>query len=197
MMARKPLGQIVVGLLQQTIQRQIKIDAAGIAGHAAVEAAEQPPQRQRCPPRLEVPQRDVERGQRQHRRPAAAAIMQRPPHLVPKLLGVVGLHPARDLADFAAQDIGDGAAIAADRVGVAGAFRAVGIAGADRDELERLDLAMRAVAQHHRERDLVESDAEVLEDGHAGTPCHGRMQCAAHDPRSACRPQPCASECLP
>ena len=42
----KALGEIVIGLFQQRLDRQIEIDAAGIAGHAGIETAQQTKQRQ-------------------------------------------------------------------------------------------------------------------------------------------------------
>ena len=74
----KALGEIVVGLPEQRLDGKIEVDAAGITGHAGVEAAEQAKQRQIGAPRLQVPQRDVERRERQHRRSAASAVMQVP-----------------------------------------------------------------------------------------------------------------------
>ena len=121
----KALGEIVVGLLEQRLDGKIEIDAAGITGHAGVEAAEQTEQRQTGAPRLQVPQRDIERRQRQHRWPAAPAVVQGPPDVMPDRLGVVGFPAFDQFGDLAPEDIRDRAAIAADGVGVADAFGAV------------------------------------------------------------------------
>jgi hypothetical protein len=52
----KALGKIIVGLLEQRVDGKIEVDAAGVTGHAGVEAAEQTKQRQTGAPRLQVPQ---------------------------------------------------------------------------------------------------------------------------------------------
>ena len=69
LIARKPLREIVVGLAQELVERQIQVDAAGIAGHARIVAAEEAPQGQAGPLGLEIPQRDVHRRDREHRGP--------------------------------------------------------------------------------------------------------------------------------
>ena len=56
----KTLGEIFVRLLQQRLYREIEVDAAGVAGHASVEAAEQAKQRHIRTVRLQVPQGDIE-----------------------------------------------------------------------------------------------------------------------------------------
>jgi hypothetical protein len=157
----KAFGEIAVGLLQQRLDREIEVDAAGIAGHARIEPAEQSIQRQFRAPRLQIPQRDVECRKRQHRRPAAAAVMQRPPDLMPDRLGVIGLAALDQRRDFALEDVGDGAAIAPDCVGVADAFGAIGIVDAAGDQLERRDVAMGRVGEHDGEGDPVESGLDV------------------------------------
>ena len=166
LMARKPLARLSSVCCSSASTRQIEIDAAGIAGHAGIEAAEQTPQRQTGAPRLQVPQRDVERRQRQHGRPAAPAIMQPPPDMMPDRLDVVGLAALDQLGDLAPQDVGDRAAVAADRVGVADAFGAIGIADAAGDELERRDLAMRAVGERDRQRDPIEPGLDRFDHCH-------------------------------
>ena len=121
----KALGEIVVGLPEQRLDGKIEVDAAGVTGHAGVEAAEQTKQRQTGAARLQVPQGDIERRERQHRRSAAPAIVQAPPDVMPDRLGVVGFPAFDQFRDLAPEDIGDRAAIAADGVGVAGAFSPV------------------------------------------------------------------------
>ena len=49
-----------VGLLQKGVNRQIEIDAAGIAGDTGVEPAEKTPERQCRAPRLQIPDGNVE-----------------------------------------------------------------------------------------------------------------------------------------
>ena len=38
LMARKPLREIAVGLAQQRVERQVEVDAAGVAGHPRVDS---------------------------------------------------------------------------------------------------------------------------------------------------------------
>ena len=106
---------------------------------------------------LQVPQRDVERRQRKHHRSATTAVVQAPPDVMPDGFGVVGLASLDQCGDFAPENVGDGAAIAADGVGIAHAFGAIGIAHATAHELERCDFSMRAVGERDGERDPVES----------------------------------------
>ena len=75
--------------------------------------------------RLQVPQRDIERRERKHRRSAAPAVMQAPPDVMPDRLGVVGFPAFDQFGDLAPEDISDRATIAAHGVGVAGAFSPV------------------------------------------------------------------------
>ena len=126
----KALGEIVVGLLQQRLDGKIEVDAAGVTGHAGIEAAEQTKQRQIGAARLQVPQRDIERRERQHRRSAAPAVMQGPPDVMPDGFGVVGFAALDQFGNLPPENVGDRAAIAADGIGVANAFGSVGIADA-------------------------------------------------------------------
>jgi hypothetical protein len=167
----KSLAQIVVGLLQQRLDREVEIDAAGVAGHAGIEAAEQAPQRQFCALGFQVPQRDVERGQCQHHRSAAPAIVQAPPDMMPDCFGVVGLAALNQCAHFAAEDICHRAADAADGVGVSDPFCAVGIADAAGDQLEGRDLAMGAVGQNDGEGNAKEARLDALDASHGAPPC--------------------------
>src|SRR4051812_42456889 len=92
--------------------------------------------------------------------------MQAPPDLMPDRFGVVGLAVLDQSGDFPLQDIGDRAAIAANRIGVGHAFGAIGIADPAGDEFERRDLAMRAVGERNGELDTAESGLDRLD------PCH-------------------------
>ena len=47
----KAFAEIVVSLSQQRLDRRVKVDAAGVAGHAGIKAAEQAEQRQIGAPR--------------------------------------------------------------------------------------------------------------------------------------------------
>ena len=143
----KTFCEVVVGLLQQRIDGEIEIDAAGVAGHPRVKTAEQAKQRQIGAARLQVPQRDIERGKREHDRTAAAAVMQAPPDVMPDRFGVIGLAALDQFGNFPPENIGNRAAIAADGIGVADAFGPVGIADTACDELKGRDFAMRAVGE--------------------------------------------------
>jgi hypothetical protein len=116
-------------------------------------AAEQVPERQVGATRLEVPQRHVESRDGEHRRPAAAAVVQRPPGLEPQPLDVVGLLAGHDLRQFSGEHRVDGGAVAPDRVGVADALGAVGVPHPHGIELERRHFAVHRVAQDDRQRD--------------------------------------------
>ena len=85
----KALGEIVVRLLQQRLHGEVEVDAASVTGYASVEAAEQTKQRHIGTARLQVPQGYIERRQREHGRSAAAAVVQRPPDVMPNGLSVI------------------------------------------------------------------------------------------------------------
>ena len=121
-MARKPLARLSS---EQRLDGKIEVDAAGVTGHTGVEATEQTEQRQIGAARLQVPQGDIERRERQHGRSAAPAIMQAPPDVMPDGLGVVGLPALDQFGDLPPEDVGNRAAIAADGVGIARAFSPV------------------------------------------------------------------------
>ena len=127
-MARKPLARLSSVCFEQRLDGEIEVDAAGVTGHAGVEAAEQTKQRQIGAARLQVPQGDIERRQRQHRRSAAPAVMQAPPDVMPDRLGVIGFAALDQFGDLPPEDVGNRAAIAADGVGIADAFGPIGIA---------------------------------------------------------------------
>ena len=165
-MARKPLREIVVRLAQELVEGQFEIDAARVAGHAGIVAAEGLPEREVGALRLEVPQGHVEGRERQDGRAAAAAVMEGPPGLVPEALDLVGLLAVHDLGQFAGEDRVDGGAVAADGEGVADALRPVGVADAHGVELEGAHLAMHGVGQNGRQRDAVEAGFDGSDPGH-------------------------------
>ena len=80
--------------------------------------------------------------------------------------------PATISGDLPADDVVDGPAIAADRIGVADAFGAIGIPDRGGDQLEMAHLAMGAVGQRDRQRHLVEAALEGFDSGHRGS-CSG------------------------
>ena len=168
----KALAEVAVGLAQKRVEGQIEVDAAGVARDAGVEAAEEVPQRQPGAAALQVPERHVEGREREHRRSAAAAVVERPPGLEPQALDVVGFLAGHDLDELAPQHRVDGAAVAPDRVGVADALGAVGVADPHRVELEGAHLAMGRIGQHLRQRDAEEAGFDRADGGH-GDPRDG------------------------
>ena len=164
----EPLLQVVVGLCQQLVQREIQVDAAGVAGHLRVVAAQQGPQRDAEAARLQIPQRDVDSGDGHRRRAATATVVQRPPHLLPQRFDEV-----RPLAGEPRREIPlhrrvDGRTVGADGEGVARAFRAVLVADAHRHQLEMRHLPVGAVGQRHRQVDQVVVGLDVRDRGHGG-----------------------------
>jgi hypothetical protein len=87
--------------------------------------------------------------------------------MMPDRFGIVGLACLDERRHLAAKDVGNRAAVAAHGVGVARALGAVGIAHAAGDQLERGDLAMRAVGQHDGERDAIKTRLDGRD------ACHG------------------------
>ena len=81
---------------------------------------------------------------------------------------MVGFGAGEDLRHFAPEDRVDRRAVAPDRECIADALGAVGVAQAHRVELEGADLAMRAVGEHHGQRDSIEARLDRSQSGHAG-----------------------------
>jgi hypothetical protein len=129
-------------------------------------AAEEAPEGGAGALRLQVPERHVDRRDREHGRAAAPAVVQRPPQLLPQALDEVGVLAGQDLGHLAGEDVVDGAAVAADGEGVADAFRTISVAHADRAELEGAHLAVGAVGEHRRQGHPVEAGLEVRDRGH-------------------------------
>ena len=128
LMARKPRARLLVGLAQQRVEREVEVDAAGVARHARVEAAEQPPQRRAMAPRPQVPQRDVHGGDREHRRAAAPAVVERPPHRLPHLLDALGVAPRQERRQIPRDQRVDGGAAVRPRCRCSRRPLAVGVA---------------------------------------------------------------------
>jgi hypothetical protein len=143
----KALLQVGVGLGEQLVERQVEVHAARVARHARAMPAEQLPQRHVRAPGLQVPQGDVDGGQRQHGRTAAAAVVQGPPELLPQRLDAGRFFADGEFAEFTIEQCVDGRAVAPHRVGVADAFDAVRIPQADGVQFEVEHLPVRAVAQ--------------------------------------------------
>ncbi|MBV8770398.1 MAG: hypothetical protein JO094_16055 [Hyphomicrobiales bacterium] len=70
---------------------------------------------------------------------------------------MVGFLASENLDEFTSKKGVDGGAVPPDRVGVAHARRSVGIPHADAVEFEGSHLAMRAVGEHFRQRNTIES----------------------------------------
>jgi hypothetical protein len=157
-------------LLEERIDGEIEVDAAGVTGDAGVKAAKQAKQRQIGAACLQVPERDIERGKREHHRAATPAIMQAPPGVMPDGFGVVGFAAFDQLGNFPPESVGNRAAVAADGVGVADALGPVGIAEAACHEFKGRDFAMRAVGEGNRQRDPVESGLDCLDKCHCFHP---------------------------
>ena len=164
----KALRPEVIGLPQQLVDRKLEVDPARVAGHARVEPAEHAPQRPVRALRREVPQRDVDRGDREHHRPAAAAVVERPPHLLPQRLDAIGLFAGEERREVALDQDVDRRAAGADGVGVPEPLGAVGIAHARGDELEVGHLAVRAVREHDRQRHAVAAALDGGDPRHSG-----------------------------
>src|SRR5213594_2322786 len=52
LIARK--GQVLVGLAQERVEREVEVDAAGVARHARIEAAQHAPERRALAPRAKI-----------------------------------------------------------------------------------------------------------------------------------------------
>ena len=88
--------------------------------------------------------------------------------MMPDRFGVVGLAALDQFGDLPPQDVGNRAAIAADRIGIADAFGPVGIADAARYQFEGGDLAMRAVGEGDGEGDPIEPGVDRPDKCHLG-----------------------------
>src|SRR6516225_5911150 len=152
----KAFGEVGIGLFEQGVDREIKIDASRVAGNPRVVAAEELPERQTGSPRLEIPQRDVDRRQCEHDRPTPTTIVQRPPDSVPHGLDEIRVETGDDSSDLAGQDIMDRAAISAYRVGITDALRTVPVTYLDRAQLEIPDYTVRTVGEGDRKRHPVQ-----------------------------------------
>jgi hypothetical protein len=160
---------VLIRLPQQRRQREVEVDAAGVARHARVEAAEHAPERRPLAPRAQVPQRDVDGRHRQYLGSAPAAVVERPPHRLPDVLDALGLVPGEQRRQLPRQQRQDRGATGAHGVGIAGALGAVGVADAGGDQLETADGAVRAVRERQRERDPIVIGPQ-LADQHAVVP---------------------------
>ena len=170
------LREVALGLLEQRVEREHQVDAARIARHPRVEAAEVPPQRQAGALRGEVPQRDVDRGDREHRRAAATAVVRRPPHRLPGRGDVGRLAAGEQRREVALDGRVHRDAVDADGVGVADPLGALGVDDPHRDQLEVAHVAVRAVRQHDGQGDPVQVGADGCDRGHRGAPADGERR---------------------
>ena len=122
----KAAGQVVVGLAQQGVERELEVDAARVAGHARVEAAQQRARAARpaaaragptgrCPPRTSRGP-----GHRRGRRSGAPTTW-----LLPQFLDALGIATGQARRQIAREDRVHRGAAGAHRVGVADALGAV------------------------------------------------------------------------
>jgi len=153
LIARK--GQVLVGLAQERVEREVEVDAAGVARHARIEAAQHAPERRALAPRAKIPERDVDGRHRERLGAAAPTVVERPPHRLPVALDEVGVASDQERRQVAGHEGVDGGAPGAHRVRVARALGALGVAHARGDQLEALDGPVRAVRQRDRQRDRV------------------------------------------
>ena len=159
--------QIVVGLAEERVERQIEVDAARIARHPRIVTAEQPPERRCAAARLHVPQGDVH-GRDRHRREATApAVVQGPPHALPEPLDASGVGTEEHGPQVVVDERGDGGAARSDGIGVAHALGAVAAPEPDGDQLEARHGPVRAVGQDGGERNRVVVGL-YRRDGHGG-----------------------------
>ena len=77
-------------------------------------------------------------------------------------LGVVGLAPLDERRDLALEDVGDGPAVAPDRIGIPNALRTVGVADTTSDELECPDFAVRALSERVTGRGIRETSVSIF-----------------------------------
>src|SRR5262249_42528205 len=163
----EPSLQVLVRLAEQGVDREIEADAAWVAGHLWIEAAEHTPKRRVLTTRAKIPARDVDGGDGEALRAASPAVVQRPPHGLPELLDAVGVLSREERSDVVRDEGVNGTAAGTYGVGVAHTFRALGVAHADGDQLERGDRPVRAVGQRDRQGNTVVIGAHVT-DQHAG-----------------------------
>jgi hypothetical protein len=156
-------AQVLVGLPEQRVERELQVDPARVAGHARAEAAEQPPERRSLPPRPQVPQRDVHRRDREGLGAAPPAVVERPPHRLPERLDVLGLAADEPRGQIAREQRVHRGAAGTHGVRVAHALRAVGVAQADGHQLEALDDPVGGVGERHRQRDAVVVGRELAD----------------------------------
>src|SRR5690348_14090688 len=83
--------------------------------------------------------------------------MQTPPEVMPDRFRIIGFVARDQPGNFTSENVGHRAAVAADRIGIADAFSAIGVTDATADELEGPDFAMRAVGESDRKRDPKEA----------------------------------------
>ena len=147
--------EVVVGLSQQRVDRQVEIDAAGVARHARIEPTQHAPERAFLATRAQVPQRDIDGRHRQRLGAPAAAVVQRPPHGLPDLLDTLGVASHEQRCEIARDQRVHRGAARADRIRVAHALGAVVVVEPNGDELEAADGAVRAVGERGGQRDQI------------------------------------------
>ena len=88
------LGEVLLGLAEEPIQREQEVDPARVRLDPRMVAAEELPEREPASPGAEVPERDVHRRDREGGEAAPPDVVAAPPHPLPE-----GLDPLGVLAD--------------------------------------------------------------------------------------------------
>ena len=131
-------------------------------------AAEEAPEGEVGAARLHVPKRHVEGGDGEHGRPAAAAVVERPPELVPDVLDPVRVFIRDQAGDLAAQYVCYCTAVSPACERVADAFGPVSTMDPGSDDLETIHCAMHRVRQHLIKPDQVMTGLNGLDGGWPG-----------------------------
>ena len=159
------LGQVLLGLAEEPVQREQEVDSPGVRRDSGIVAAEDLPEREPAPPRAKVPERRVRRRHRERRETAPPHVVRAPPHPLPEGLDPLGVLPEEERPEIL-QQRPDRRAPDADGVGVSEALGAAGRPHARRDELEVGDLSVRRVGEDDREGYAVVPDLNGR-DGHS------------------------------
>ena len=147
------LHEVVLGLAQQLVEREAKIDAAGVSRHLRVVAAEQAPERQAPAPGHQVPERGVERRDRMDRKPAAPDVVDRPPELLPERFDPGLVAAPRAAARGRARSAAGWPRRRRRPCKCSPGLGAIRVAQAHRDQLERRHRAVGRIRQRRGQRD--------------------------------------------
>ena len=157
----KAFVEIILGLVQQLLDGEIEIDAAGIGAHLRVMPTEQAPKGNPGLLCFQIPQGDIHGGDSEDHHAAAAAIMHRPPHILPMLLDAVGLLALQQGLVGFANDRLDSRRAGACRIGIADPLQAIDVTDTHRDQIECGHLTVRRIGQRNRQRDAIMAGAKI------------------------------------